>query len=319
MPEQLQLSATIPKDMAGKRLDQVLAVLFSEHSRTRLQAWIKNGQVRVNNKIMRQRDKVLGGENVEIETSYEIRDTWEAEEIKLQIIHEDETFFILNKPAGLVVHPGAGNPEHTLLNALLYYDPQLRIVPRAGIVQRLDKDTSGLMVIARTPETQTYLVAQMQKRKITREYQAIVTGVMTAGGTIDKPVGRHPKHRTRMAVVDNGKPATSHYRIITKYPAHTHIRVQLETGRTHQIRVHMAYLHYPIIGDPVYAGRPQIPKGASSELVTAIQSFPRQALHASAIELQHPTTSESLRFEAPLPDDIQILINMLKIDAKKNQ
>jgi len=319
MPEQLQLSATIPEDMAGKRLDQALAALFSEHSRTRLQQWIKNGQVRVNNKIMRQRDKVLGGEIVEIETLYEIRDTWEAEEIKLQIIHEDETFFILNKPAGLVVHPGAGNPEHTLLNALLYYDPQLKIVPRAGIVQRLDKDTSGLMVIARTPETQTYLVSQMQERKITREYQAIVSGVMTAGGTIDKPIGRHPKHRTRMAVVDNGKPAISHYRIITKYPAHTHIRVQLETGRTHQIRVHMAYLHYPIVGDPVYAGRPQVPKGASGELVTAIQSFPRQALHASAIELQHPTTGNSLRFEEPLPDDIQTLINLLKIDANKNQ
>jgi 23S rRNA pseudouridine1911/1915/1917 synthase len=319
MPEQLQLNATIPEDMAGKRLDQVLAVLFSEHSRTRLQEWIKNGQVRVNNKIMRQRDKVLGGESVEIITSFAIRDSFEAEEIELQIVYEDETFLILNKPVGLVVHPGSGNQEHTLLNALLYYDPQLRIVPRAGIVQRLDKDTSGLMVIARTPETQTYLVAQMQKRKIRREYQAIVSGVMIAGGTIDKPIGRHPKQRTRMAVVDNGKPAISHYRIITKYPAHTHIRVQLETGRTHQIRVHMAYIHYPIVGDPVYGGRPQIPKGAASELVTTIQSFPRQALHASAIELQHPTTGEILHFETPLPDDIQTLINVLTTDANKNR
>ncbi len=316
MSEQLRLQAIIPESLAGKRFDQVLATLFPEHSRTRLQEWIKNGQVRVDDKILRQRDKVKGGENIVIVASYENLNSWEAENINLNIIYEDEALLILNKPAGLVVHPGAGNPKHTLLNALLHYDPNLKFVPRAGIVQRLDKDTSGLMVIARTPETQTYLVKQLQERKIRREYQAIVSGVMISGGTIDKPVGRHPVQRTRMAVIDNGKPAITHYRIIKKYPAHTHIKVLLETGRTHQIRVHMAYLKFPIVGDPVYAGRPKIPKGITSDLAMALQSFPRQALHASAIELIHPSTGKDHFVEGPLPEDMRILLKNLEENAK---
>lgn len=313
--EQNQLSTVIPEEMAGKRLDQVLAELFSEHSRTRLQEWIRNGQVRVNDKILRQRDKVAGGESVKIITTFTEHDSWEPEQISLQIIFEDESVIILNKPPGLVVHPGAGNPEHTLLNALLFHDPNLNIVPRAGIVQRLDKNTSGLMVIARTPEVHTYLIAEMRERKIKREYQAIVSGTIIAGGTIDKPVGRHPRHRTRMAVIETGKPAISHYRIITKYRAHTHIKVQLETGRTHQIRVHMSWLGYPIVGDPVYSGRPKLPKGINSELVNIIKSFPRQALHASALEFYHPATGETVQFEATLPEDMGNLIKALWTDA----
>ena len=320
MSKVIRLEATIPERMAGMRLDQVLAELFPEHSRTRLQMWIKNGHVRVNNINMRQRDHVAGSEHIEIAAAYDSGEpSWAAENIPLNIIHEDNALLILNKPAGLVVHPGAGNREHTLLNALLHYEPKLEQVSRAGIVQRLDKDTSGLMVIARTMQSHTYLVKQLQNRKIKREYHTIVSGVMTAGGTIDKAIGRHPKHRTRMAVIEGGKPAISHYRIIRKYPAHTLIKVQLETGRTHQIRVHMAYLNYPIVGDAVYGKRIRIPKGASPALISIIQSFPRQALHASRIELLHPMTKKLLRFEAPLPDDINVLLSGLEKDAKINQ
>lgn len=315
MPEQHLLSTVIPEEMAGKRLDQVLAELFSEHSRTRLQEWIRNGQVRVNDRILRQRDKVAGGESVKIITTFTEHDSWEPEQISLQIIYEDASVIILNKPPGLVVHPGAGNPEHTLLNALLFHDPDLKIVARAGIVQRLDKNTSGLMVIARTPEVHTYLVAEMRERKIKREYQAIVNGTIISGGTIDKPVGRHPRHRTRMAVIETGKPAITHYRIINKYRAHTHIKVQLETGRTHQIRVHMSWLGHPVVGDTVYSGRPRIPKGINSELANIIKSFPRQALHASALEFNHPESGKTVQYEAPLPEDMNHLIEALRTDA----
>ena len=317
IPEQNQLCTVIPEEMAGKRLDQVLAELFSEHSRTRLQEWIRNGQVRVNDRILRQRDKVAGGESVKIITTFTEHDSWKPEQISLQIIYEDNYVIILNKPPGLVVHPGAGNPEHTLLNALLFHDPDLNIVPRAGIVQRLDKNTSGLMVIARTPEVHTCLVAEMQERKIKREYQAIISGTIIAGGTIDKPVGRHPRHRTRMAVIETGKPAITHYRIITKYRAYTHIKVQLETGRTHQIRVHMAWLGHPIVGDPVYSGRSKIPKGINNELTSIIKSFPRQALHASALEFRHPDSGKTVNFEAALPEDMENLIKALKKNANE--
>ncbi|MBM2829304.1 MAG: rluD [Gammaproteobacteria bacterium] len=319
MTKPIYLNAIIPDELAGKRLDQALAILFSQYSRSRLQNWIRNGDVHVNNMIIRQRERVKGGEHIEINARYEIQQSWSAENISLQIIYEDDALFVLNKPAGMIVHPGAGNPEHTLLNALLYHDPQLEFVPRAGIVQRLDKDTSGLMVIARTPQCHTYLVEQLQARNIKREYQAIVCGVMTAGGSIDKPVGRHPRKRTHMAVVDNGKPAVTHYRIIKKYSTHTHIRVQLETGRTHQIRVHMAYLRYPIVGDPVYGGRANIPKGASTNLLSVLKSFKRQALHACTISLQHPITNELLRCETPLPEDMRTLVDALEADARKNQ
>lgn len=315
MAKSIHLSAVIPVDLADKRLDQALATLFPEHSRSRLQNWIRNDFVHVDNQPANQQQRVKGGEQIEINATWEPQQVWSAEEIPLQIIYEDKELLIINKPSGLIVHPGAGNPGHTLLNALLHYDPDLEQVPRAGIVQRLDKDTSGIMVIARTPETHTYLVAQLQARKVHREYQAIVAGVMTAGGTVNRPIGRNTRKRVQMAVVETGKPAITHYRIITKYRAHTHIRVILETGRTHQIRVHMAYIKHPVVGDPVYSGRAHLPKGISLQLRDKLQVFPRQALHACAISLLHPGTDKLLQFEICLPLDIQELLTVLEKDA----
>lgn len=317
MTKPINLRAVIPEELAGKRLDQALAALFPEHSRARLQEWIRTGGVRINQGLMSQRHRVKGGELVVISAMHAEENSWMAEDIPLRIIHVDEALLVLNKPAGMVVHPGAGNPQHTLLNALLHYDGRLKVVPRAGIIQRLDKDTSGLMVVARTPECHTRLTADMQARRIKREYQAIVSGVMTAGGSIDLPIGRHPQKRTRMAVTQGGKPAITLYRIIKKFRAHTHLLVQLETGRTHQIRVHLAYLRHPLVGDPVYGVRRSIPAGISRELTAALQSFPRQALHAHALALRHPVTHEMLSFTVPLPEDMQRLLEILKTDARQ--
>ena len=317
MTTPINLHAVIPEELAGKRLDQALAALFPEHSRARLQEWIRKGEVWINQGLMNQRQRVKGGEHVVIRAMHAEEHSWMAEDIPLQIIHADEALLVLNKPAGIVVHPGAGNPQHTLLNALLHYDAGLKLVPRAGILQRLDKDTSGLMVVARTPECHTRLTADMQARRIKREYQAIVSGIMTAGGSIDQPIGRHPQKRTRMAVTQSGKPAVTHYRIIKKFRAHTHLLVQLETGRTHQIRVHLDYIRHPLVGDPVYGVRRSIPAGISRELAAALRSFPRQALHAHALTLQHPATQKELSFTAPLPEDMQSLLEILKTDASQ--
>lgn len=314
MKKPLHLSAIIPAEFSGKRLDQALAAMFPGHSRSRLQGWIRNGEVLLNGQVARQRYRIAGGESVEISVILSPRESWDAEDIPLDIIHEDEYILVINKAAGLIVHPGAGNPQHTLLNALLHHDPQLQLVPRAGIVHRLDKDTSGIMIVARTPEIHTALVAGLQQRRIKREYQAIVTGVMTAGGTVDKPIGRHPRRRVQMAVVDHGKEAVTHYRVIERFRAHTHICVTLETGRTHQIRVHMAWLKFPIVGDPVYAGRARTPAGISPALAEKLRSFPRQALHASTLNLAHPAGGKNVSFHAPLPDDIQSLLKVLKED-----
>jgi len=311
----IHLTAVIPEELAGKRLDQALARLFSEHSRSRLQEWIRSGDVLVDNRSMGQRERVRGGEHIEIRTAFSMREVSLPENIPLEAIHEDPSLLVINKPPGLVVHPGAGNPRRTLLNALLHYDNALDRVPRAGIIHRLDKNTSGIMVVARTPECHTRLVEMMQAREINRQYEAIVTGVMTAGSIIDAPVGRHPVKRTRMAVVDRGKPAITHYRVIKRFAAHTHIRIRLETGRTHQIRVHMAHIRYPIVGDPIYGGRLRLPKNAGKELIAALKNFPRQALHASDISLPHPVTGEDLQCHAPLPEDMQHLLQILEKDA----
>lgn len=308
----IHLTAVVPEELAGKRLDQALARLFSGHSRSRLQEWIRSGDVLVDNRAMRQRERVRGGEQIEIRAAFSVQEESLPEDIPLEVIHEDPSLLVVNKPPGLVVHPGAGNPHRTLLNALLHYDSTLDRVPRAGIVHRLDKNTSGLMVIARTPECHTRLVEMMQSRKIERQYQAIVTGAMTAGGTVDAPVGRHPVKRTRMAVVERGKPAVTHYRVIRRFAAYTHIRIQLETGRTHQIRVHMAHIRHPIVGDPVYGGRLRLPKNASGKLITALKNFPRQALHASDITLPHPATGERLQCHSHLPEDMQQLLQILE-------
>lgn len=306
-----KLITTVPEELSGHRLDLVLASLYPQHSRSRLQAWINAGRVKVNNRTLRQKDPVKTGEQIEIQPLFDPQTECQAEDIPLDIVYEDEQILLINKPAGLIVHPGAGNPAHTLQNALLFHNPGLAKIPRAGIVQRLDKDTSGIMIIANTPEIHTYLVDQLQRRLIRREYQAIVTGLMTAGGKIEAPIGRHPVFRKRMTVTSNGKPAVTHYRIIKKYRHHTHILVRLETGRTHQIRVHMAHIHYPVTGDPVYGGRNRLPGKISPDLRETIQSFPRQALHASALTVVHPGTKAELTWETPLPADIQSLIDAI--------
>jgi len=314
-----KLTAKVPESLSGRRLDQVLANLYPEHSRSRLQAWISAGLVKVNDRTLRQKDPVRTGECIEIIPVYSIQAQYQAEAIPLDIIFEDTALAIINKPPGLVVHPGAGNPDHTLQNALLYHHAELAQVPRAGIVQRLDKDTSGIMVIAKTPSVHTYLVGQLQHRLIKREYQAIVTGVMTAGGSIDAPIGRHPAQRKRMTVLEQGKPALTHYRVLKKYPQHTHVSVRLETGRTHQIRVHLAHIRYPIVGDPVYSGRKRVPGNITAELRDAVLAFPRQALHASTLTLVHPQLQREMSWFAPLPEDLLTLLAILERDANSRQ
>ncbi len=313
--EVIRLAGMIPETLAGQRLDQALAAMYREHSRARITDWIRRGEVRVNQQPARPRDRVRGGEQVDILARLEADASLAPEPIPLDILYQDQDILILDKPAGLVVHPGAGNARHTLLNALLHLDPALARLPRAGIVQRLDKDTSGVMVVARSPAAHTKLVADLQARRIQREYLAIVTGVLIAGGTVEAPIGRHPRQRTRMAVVRGGKPAVTHYRVCERFRAHTLIRVRLESGRTHQIRVHMAHLDHPLLGDPLYGPRPKLPPGADTAIREAIQGFPRQALHACALGLDHPLSGQALQFESRLPADIECLCNLLAKDA----
>lgn len=308
-------SLEVPAELAGQRLDVALATLLPEHSRSRLKAWIDAGQVRVDGEPRRPRDKVLGGERIEVEATLPEEVTAVAQKIPLVVVHKDRHLFVVDKPAGLVVHPGAGNPDQTLQNALLALDPALAHLPRAGIVHRLDKDTSGLLVIARTPEAHTALVRMLEERDIHREYQAVCRGVMTAGGTVDAPIDRHPTDRVRMAVRQGGREAITHYRVIRRYRAHTHVRVQLETGRTHQIRVHLAHAGFPLVGDRVYGGRLTLPRGATEELRDALRDFPRQALHAARLEFAHPVTGKPVECESELPADFRGLLEALARDA----
>lgn len=301
-------------ELAGKRLDQALAILFPEFSRSRLQQWVKQERVTLDGVVRRTRDKLLGGEQVELNALIEDQVECHPQDIPLDLIYEDDEIIVVNKPVGLVVHPAPGNPDGTLQNALLHHDAALVQLPRAGIVHRLDKDTSGLLVIARTLGAHRSLVEQIQDRAFNREYRAIVTGVMTAGGTVDEPIGRHATHRTRMAVTFSGKPAVTHYRVIERFKAHTYLRVQLETGRTHQIRVHLAHIRYPIVGDPVYAGRLRMPGGMTDALRSELKGFRRQALHARRLGLTHPATGEWMEWESPLPDDMTQLLAVLKRD-----
>ncbi len=306
----------LPAGAAGLRLDQALARELPQYSRARLQGWIETGAVRVDGRQPRGKDKVLGGEQVEIAARLPADDRVAPEAQPLTVVHEDRALFVIDKPAGMVVHPGAGNPRHTLQNALLALDPQLARVPRAGLVHRLDKDTSGLLVVARTPEAHTRLVAALAERAIERSYLAICNGAMTGGGTVDAPIGRHRTQRTRMAVRNDGREAVTHYRIVKRYRAHTFVRVQLETGRTHQIRVHLAHVGYPITGDPVYGGRRRLPAGCTPALAAALGAFPRQALHAARLALAHPITGRQLEWEAPLPDDMARLVAALDEDQR---
>ena len=308
------LSSRVSKEQAGKRLDQVLSLLFSEYSRSRLQRWIKDGRVLLDGEPCHSKHKVWGGERVELRPLLEEEVDAKAEAIPLHILFEDDELLVVNKPAGLVVHPAAGNPDGTLLNALLHHQAGLSQIPRGGIVHRLDKETSGLLVVAKTLQAQTSLVNQLQARSVKREYRAIVQGLMTSGGSVDQPIGRHPVNRVRMAVHAAGKPAITHYRILERYRAHTYLKINLETGRTHQIRVHMAYIHHPLLGDPVYGGRLRLPAGATGALQDGLRQFRRQALHAVRLELQHPASGEPMMWEAPLPEDMQQMLKLLQED-----
>ena len=319
MAEIIQHKDTVPDSCLGKRLDQTLAIMFPDYSRSRLKDWILAGSVKINNEVLtRAREKMYGGEKVAIDAEVEAEQRFEAQNIKLDIVYEDDDILVINKPAGLVVHPGAGNPDGTVLNALLHYFPAIEVVPRAGIVHRLDKDTTGLMVVAKTIAAQTNLVDALQLREITREYEAVANGLMTAGGLVDEPIGRHPTKRTHMAVTFSGRPSVTHYRVMEKYRLHTRLRLRLETGRTHQIRVHMSHITHPLVGDPVYGGRPRPPKNSTPELLAKLRGFKRQALHAAMLSLYHPITGELMTWHADLPDDFVELIELLQADTKLN-
>ena len=303
----------IPSDQDGERLDIVLARLLPQYSRARLQRWIDEGRVVLAGEQPTRRQRVVAGTSVRIEANYLADERVAAGEasVPFQIVHRDAAIFVIDKPAGLVVHPGAGNRAGTLQNALLALDPQLARVPRAGIVHRLDKDTSGLLVVARTPAAQSVLVRALAAREVEREYLALCLGALTGGGTINEPIGRHRSQRTRMTVRSDGREAITHYRIEQRFRAHTLLRVQLETGRTHQIRVHLAHAGYPIVGDPLYGGRRRLPAGASAPLVAALAGFRRQALHAARLSFTHPSRDAVVSFEAPLPADFAALLDVL--------
>ncbi len=303
-----QLLAVIPASFEGLRLDYALSHIFPDYSRTRLQKWIRNGDVLVNGKVLRSRDIVAGGEQVQLRVELTDENQFVPEKIDLDIVYEDQFILVINKPAGLVVHPGAGNPSGTLANALLYHNPGLSAVPRAGIVHRLDKDTSGLLVVAKQLQSHSKLVEQLQQRVMCRKYIALVYGKVIAGGTVDAPVGRHPVDRKKMAVISSGKTAITHYRVRKCYGSCTLLDVQLETGRTHQIRVHMAHLKFPVVGDPVYGKKTRATKDFATDMLVR---FPRQALHASRLEIMHPDNARKCEWFAPLPQDFQQLLDVL--------
>jgi 23S rRNA pseudouridine1911/1915/1917 synthase len=308
----------IPVELAGQRFDLALARLFPEYSRSRLTHWVREGRVRLDERTPRPRDFVAAGQRVCLTIVDEALSELLPERLPLDVVFEDAALIIVNKPAGLVVHPGAGNPGGTLQNALLAYAPELLHVPRCGLVHRLDKDTSGLLAVARTLEAHTKLVAALADRRFDREYEAVVNGIMTGGGCVDAPIARHGVDRKRMSVREGGRAAVTHYRVIKRFRAHTHISVKLETGRTHQIRVHLAHIHYPLVGDPVYGRRLMIPSHASVSLSEELRNFKRQALHARRLGLAHPVSGEFMHWEAPLPDDMQRLLHALDMDLHRH-
>ena len=308
MKQIVESEFVVPFELSGMRLDHVLSELMPDYSRSRLQQWIKSEQVTINGQFLKAKEKVKINDLIEVKAELEEQGDWLPEAIPLNIVFEDDDIIIINKPADMVVHPAAGNYSGTLVNALLHHFPEIATVPRAGIVHRLDKDTTGLMVVAKNLTAHAHIVEQLQTRAMGREYEAIVSGVMTGGGTVDEPIARSTKNRKKMAVSPFGKPAVTHYRVLARYKAHSHIRVKLETGRTHQIRVHMAHIHYPLVGDSTYAGRLKIPAGASEQLKAALREFGRQALHAKKITLIHPRTEQEMSWESDLPEDMKILL-----------
>jgi 23S rRNA pseudouridine1911/1915/1917 synthase len=306
----------IPEELAGQRLDSALARLLPQHSRTRIKSWIEAGEVRVGRLRCKPSDTAAGGSRVSVRMALAPPSlTVLPEAIELRLVHQDRDLFVVDKPAGLVVHPGAGNPQHTLQNALLALDPKLAALPRAGLIHRLDKDTSGLLMVARTAEAQTALARQLMARTIAREYLAVCVGVMTGGGTINEPIGRHRHDRVRMTVRADGKPAVTHYRVLERFRAHTYLGVKLDTGRTHQIRLHLSHLRYPIVGDPVYGGRFARPRGVTDALADTLRTFKRQALHAATLGLDHPRTAKRLTLQSPVPADFAGLLAALRQDA----
>jgi 23S rRNA pseudouridine1911/1915/1917 synthase len=306
------LNIIIPERMIGNRLDASLAEMLPDYSRSKITTWIKSGDALINQKTFKPKDKVSGSEIVFLTLNQKQSNEWIAEKIPLNIVYEDGDIIVINKQFGLVTHPGAGNWSGTLANALLYYDPALASLDRAGIVHRLDKNTSGLMVIARNEKSQKYLVEQLQNHSVDREYSAIVYGHMIAGGTVDEPIGRDPKDRVKQAISMSGKNATTHYRAIDRFKSHTHVKAILDTGRTHQIRVHLSHVGHSLIGDPIYGGRVRFPKKASEELKDALLNFKRQALHSKKLTLTHPISGELMSWKAPLPDDMSGLLEVLK-------
>lgn len=315
MAERIVKEAQVPFDLGGNRFDQIATELFGDYSRSRIQSWIKEGVLRVDGKTTKAKEKLFGGETVSLDIVIEAQEDHEAQEMALDIVYEDDDIIIVNKPAGLVVHPAVGNRDGTLMNAILHHAPETAHIPRAGIVHRLDKETTGLMVVAKTLIAQTDLVSQLQERSMGREYEAISIGVMTGGGEVDEPIGRHPHNRQKQAVEPvHGKDAVTHYRLVERFKNHTHIRLKLETGRTHQIRVHMAFIQYPLVGDPQYGGRLKMPKACSPELQDQLRNFRRQALHAKRLELAHPVTGEWMEWEVDLPEDMKQLLDALRTD-----
>jgi len=312
LTKQYKLTAVVAPEQAGKRLDQALALLFPEHSRSRLKKWIDKAEVKVNGKSLRPRDFVVVDDVVVIDAVETVVNEWTAEARPLDVVFEDEHLLIINKSANWVTHPAVGNWTGTVVNALLHHCKALEQIPRAGVVHRLDKDTTGLLMVAKSLEAQTVLVKQLQKRSVKRTYEAVVCGVILSGNTINASIGRHPQERTKMAVVDSGKTAITHYRVLKKFLAHTHLKIDLETGRTHQIRVHMGHIHHPVVGDKVYGGRLRLPPNSSESLRHALQTFPRQALHAKALALTHPISGEPLSFEVGLPPDMEGLLTALE-------
>ncbi|RLA47169.1 MAG: 23S rRNA pseudouridine(1911/1915/1917) synthase RluD [Gammaproteobacteria bacterium] len=323
-----RLKQQVPDRLRGCRLDQAAASVFPDYSRARLQKWIRDGRLNVDDRPGNVREKLLGGEWLTLEVSLTPEGEWQAQQMDLDIVYEDSAILVVNKPAGLVVHPGAGNPDRTLLNGLLYHCQQLESVPRAGIVHRLDKDTTGLLVVAKTLVSHHSLVDQLKARSVSREYHALVQGATNQSGTVDEPIGRHPVARTRMAVTrGGGKPAVTHYRRIARYRGYTYLQVMLETGRTHQIRVHMAHIGHPLLGDPLYTGgykgghkgryggRQRVPGGVGAEVSSMVQSFGRQALHAAYLALRHPESGEAMSWRAPNPEDMKQLISLLDADS----
>ncbi|HEU4774030.1 MAG TPA: 23S rRNA pseudouridine(1911/1915/1917) synthase RluD [Lysobacter sp.] len=313
----ITLQAVVPDAAAGRRFDAVLAELFPSYSRSRLAGWIKSGEVLLDGNVVRPRDPVRGGETVALHAIPDVQTHSEPEDIPLDVLFEDEHVIVIDKPAGLVVHPGAGNPDGTLVNALLHRHPELNALPRAGIVHRLDKDTSGVMVVARSLVAHTALVDQLSSREVHRQYLAVVSGALVSGGTAIAPIDRHPRDRVRMAVREDGRDAITHYRLRERFRAHTLLECRLETGRTHQIRVHMAHLKHPIIGDSLYGGSLKLPRGANDALVAALKGFKRQALHAETLEFVHPVSGEPVRCSAPMPADMQALVKALQDDTRE--